>query len=73
MNIFKSTQYEFKTSLGNRFMHKIALETIKNKFQTLIAVFPKTSYFSMIIRSSNLINCQITSTSLQYVKRLHCF
>lgn len=55
MNIFKSTQYEFKTSLGNRFMHKIALETIKNKFQTLIADFPKTSYFSMIIRNSNLI------------------
>ena len=56
MNIFTSTQYEFKTSPGNKFIHKIALETIKNKFQTLIADCPKTSYFSMIIRNSNLIN-----------------
>ena len=46
MNIFTSRQYEFKTSPGGKFIHKIAHEAIRNKFLPLIADCRKISYFS---------------------------
>ena len=56
MNIFKSIQYDFKTFPDNKFMHKIAHETMKDKFPPLRTNYWKASYFSVIIRNLNLIS-----------------